>query len=203
MHYDFIEIGTADFHTEIEKANPNTRGLSVEPVLYYLNKLPPKPLVHKVLAAISDQDGWADCYYLPESMIDKHFPGQWELKGNNAINTYHPQALHHVQAAGLNPEEIFAHVRVPKFSFQTLADMYQVTSLDLLKTDTEGHDCIILRSVINCIQANKIQIEQIKFESNVLSNAGEVDSVIMSLQKLGYKLLSRGEDTILKNFTCK
>ena len=198
MHYDFIEIGTADFHTEIEKANPNTRGLSVEPVLYYLNKLPPKPLVHKVLAAISDQDGWADCYYLPESMIDKHFPGQWELKGNNAINTYHPQALHHVQAAGLNPEEIFAHVRVPKFSFQTLADMYQVTSLDLLKTDTEGHDCIIMSSYITWTQRTGYFAKEIIFETHHLTPADQITTAIQNLSSIGYTIVEHGMNTTMR-----
>ena len=30
--YDFIEIGTANFETLIEKADDNVRGLSIEPL---------------------------------------------------------------------------------------------------------------------------------------------------------------------------
>jgi len=200
MHYDFIEIGTADFHTEIEKAAATTCGLSVEPVLYYLNKLPSQPLVHKVLAAISDQDGWADCYYIPEAMIDRHFPGQWELKGNNAINAYHPQALHHVQAAGLNPAEIFAHVRVPKFSFSTLAGMYQVTSINLLKTDTEGHDCVIINNYVEWAQKTRCFAKEVIFETHHLTPADQITHTIQNLTNIGYHMVEHGMNTIMRYF---
>ena len=35
-HYDFIEVGTSDFHTLIEQADENTVGLSIEPINSYL-----------------------------------------------------------------------------------------------------------------------------------------------------------------------
>ena len=40
IDYDFIEIGTSDFQTLIEEASDEAIGLSVEPISYYLNKLP-------------------------------------------------------------------------------------------------------------------------------------------------------------------
>ena len=46
---DFLEIGTADFDTEIEKADNNTRGFSIEPLKIYLDKLPEKSLCKKSL----------------------------------------------------------------------------------------------------------------------------------------------------------
>jgi hypothetical protein len=41
MFYDYIEIGTSDFDTEIQK-NDNRTGLSIEAVKYYLEQLPEK-----------------------------------------------------------------------------------------------------------------------------------------------------------------
>jgi hypothetical protein len=35
MKYDFIEIGTSDFDTEIENCDDNKKGLSIEPVKIY------------------------------------------------------------------------------------------------------------------------------------------------------------------------
>ena len=41
-HFDFIEIGTSDFDTLIEDASESTRGISIEPIKYYLDRLPNK-----------------------------------------------------------------------------------------------------------------------------------------------------------------
>jgi hypothetical protein len=40
--YDFIEIGTSDFDTEIEKKD-NKIGISIEPIKYYLDRVTNKP----------------------------------------------------------------------------------------------------------------------------------------------------------------
>ena len=56
IHYDFIEIGTSDFHTLIESATDKTIGLSIEPIKTYLDRLPNKENVFKVQAAVSDSD---------------------------------------------------------------------------------------------------------------------------------------------------
>ena len=42
MNYNFIEIGTADFDTVIEHATDNIVGLTIEPIKYYIDKLPLK-----------------------------------------------------------------------------------------------------------------------------------------------------------------
>lgn len=49
-HYDFIEIGTSDFDTYIQdKKYINCKGLSIEPVKYYLNKLPNRKISLKLI----------------------------------------------------------------------------------------------------------------------------------------------------------
>jgi hypothetical protein len=55
--YDFVEVGTCCFDTLIEKANDNTIGLSIEHLKTYQDKLPNKPNVVKVNAAlVADED---------------------------------------------------------------------------------------------------------------------------------------------------
>ena len=46
-HYDFIEIGTSDFDTLIETSNDDTVGISIEPINYYINRLPNKKNIVK------------------------------------------------------------------------------------------------------------------------------------------------------------
>jgi len=43
MFLDFIEIGTSDFNTLIQAAGPNTRGLSIDPISLYIDRLPNRP----------------------------------------------------------------------------------------------------------------------------------------------------------------
>ena len=68
-HYDFIEIGTSDFDTLIENADNNTIGLSIEPIKFYLDRLPDKENVTKVNVAISESSGFIDIYHIEEDKI--------------------------------------------------------------------------------------------------------------------------------------
>ena len=71
-HYDFIEIGTSDFDTLIESSDDNMVGLSIEPIKYYLDRLPNKKNVKKIQLAVSDVDGDIDIYYIPDEKIKEH-----------------------------------------------------------------------------------------------------------------------------------
>ena len=54
MHVDFVEVGTCDFDTLIEKATDSTFGLSIEGIKSFLDKLPNKPNIKKINCIISD-----------------------------------------------------------------------------------------------------------------------------------------------------
>ena len=72
MHYNFIEIGTSDFDTEIQTCSNDKVGLSIDPLLMYLRNLPTKPHVLKVLGAISDEDGFVDIYFCSKEVIERY-----------------------------------------------------------------------------------------------------------------------------------
>jgi len=89
MHYTFVEIGTSDFDTMLQTCTPEDRGLSVDPIQFYLDRLPNLPNVTKVLAAVSDKDGTASVFFVPLDAIEKHGLPDW-VRGSNAINDYPP-----------------------------------------------------------------------------------------------------------------
>ena len=68
---DFLEIGTSDFDTCIEHASDTTKGISVEPIKFYIDRLPNPKNVKKVNAAISPTNSEKDSfmYYIPHETI--------------------------------------------------------------------------------------------------------------------------------------
>ena len=52
MNYDFVEIGTSYFRTELEEATEGMTGISIEAMAKYLDKLPDKPGIKKLNIAI-------------------------------------------------------------------------------------------------------------------------------------------------------
>jgi len=75
MFYDFVEIGTSDFDTLIQRADDRTIGLSVDPIKLYLDRLPQPRHCSKLAAAISDHDGETVAYYIPPERIEA---GWWD-----------------------------------------------------------------------------------------------------------------------------
>lgn len=206
--YDFIEIGTSHFDTLLQDsaaaaANSATnnataprivRGLSVDPIQYYLDCLPNVAGVTKVRAAVSDRDGSCDVHFIPEAAVDTHgLP--WWLKGCNSINGPH---LHHIQQGLLDLVQVQT---VPMVSCARLFREHHVRRVNFLKIDTEGHDCVILRSLHTYLLplAAQYRPRKIQFESNGLVPAAEVEQVVaLFTGDLDYTVTSRGFDTIME-----
>jgi len=189
MHYDFIEIGTSDFDTEIERARLYDRGISIDPILYYLNKLPNKQFVHKVLAAVSDNDDTVKSYYIPEETIQK-YNWPWWLRGCNSIKEYHETGLEYILKQKLNPEDIFVENIVNQYSVKTLFEMYQVSSINFLKIDTEGHDNIIINNYLDWAIKNNVFAKEVMFEIS-LATTQETDDTIQRFVSHGYTCIDR------------
>ena len=78
---------------------------------------------------------------------------------------------------------------------KSIIDKYNITALDLLKIDTEGHDCTILNDYLNTVE---ILPKVIQFEANVLSDPKEVAKVCARLTALKYTCIKAQEDMICK-----
>jgi FkbM family methyltransferase len=197
MFLDFIEIGTSDFDTEIQK-DDNKSGLSIEPVQYYIDKLPNKPNCQKLNIGISNINGTANVYYIPEDIIVKHNLAPW-YKGCNSINHYHPTVANDFRQLGLNIKEMVTSYTVPIKTLMTVINEQNITGIHYLKIDTEGHDTVILNQFYKDITDNIYLPHKILFESNVLSNNRDVINIINMYGNKGYELISRNsDDTILK-----
>lgn len=194
MHYDFIEIGTSDFDTEIERARLYDRGISIDPILYYLNKLPNKKFIHKVLAAVSNKDGTVKSYYIPEETIKK-YNWPWWLRGCNSINEYHKTGLEYILNQRLNPEEVFVENTVNQYSVKTLFEMYQTTSINFLKIDTEGHDNIIINNYLDWVETSKVFAKEVMFEINFTSKE-QTDNTVQRFINHGYQVVERNNQDV-------
>lgn len=201
MHYNFIEIGTSDFDTEIQTCADTDVGISVDPILFYLQRLPAKPHVMRVLAAISDTDGFVDAYHVPEDSIRAYGMPDW-VRGCNSIGAHHPTVANMLKEAGIDPATVIHKTSVPKFSMTTFLRMYNVSSCDYLKIDTEGHDTVILCNYIEAVKAGITQpAKRLCFEANSLTPAALVDGMILLLTDLGYALETRDDNVVMTHKT--
>lgn len=185
MHYNFIEIGTSDFDTLIQTCEPGTIGLSIEPLKIYLDNLPEVEGVTKLNYAISDFDGEIPVYWIdPETITELNLP-DW-VRGCNSVNKPHQTVVNLL--ADLDLSDAYRVDSCPCLTWNTLVENHEISSVDLLKIDTEGHDAIIL----NQIADSQLTVfpKKIIFEKNELSNQSLLDRSINKLRSLGYKLMT-------------
>lgn len=194
-HYDFIEIGTCNFNTLLEKAAPGSLGISVEPVKQYLDQLPEHDTVIKVNAAVTHEKNQptASVVYVPEEDIDRLEPTRGWLKGCNCINDIHPLIKKY------NLSDHTVKDVVPLLNFQDLIQKYQINSVDTIKIDTEGHDHIIMKGVILYIKSLKtgLKPKYIRFEHHPLFvNDNDILYIIMEMINEGYKVHKENNDIV-------
>jgi FkbM family methyltransferase len=192
-HYDFIEIGTSDFGALIQTAGPEKRGLSVEPLKEYLDRLPNKPGVTKVNAAVSWHSGEMTIFHIPDDVRRAHGLPSW-VKGTNKVGAPHPTVVRLLTERGL-PLSLIKETTVPVLSVEELFEDYHIASVDFLKVDTEGHDCIILSSYLDLVDSwPQFAAKRICFEANSLTPKADRDAVAARLRSMGYKVSKLGSD---------
>lgn len=181
-YYDFIEIGSADFETLLEQATDDVKGITVEPLREYLDKLPNKENVIKVQAAISDKDGVDLIYYIDESKIKEHGLPEW-TSGSNSLGKPHDYLTLFYGKEFY--ESLVETKEVKTITFKTLVSTYNVEQIKHLKIDTEGHDHIVLKGYLDVCQENpKLLAETIVCEyDKLVSNIEEMDKVLDEFKK--------------------
>lgn len=184
MILDYIEIGTSDFDTLVQ--NTDLTGLSIDPLKIYLDALPNKVNNIKINAAISDFDGFCDVYYIdPKDIESYNLPG-W-LRGCNSIQNPHPSALKVLNELGLTT--LYQKTVINTLSWDTLVRTKNIVSVEFLKIDTEGHDHIIIKSVLE--STTNILPKKITFETNTLTPENIISETISSLIDRGYEVIEK------------
>jgi hypothetical protein len=196
MHIDFLDIGTCDFDIGNGVIDNNKTYLLVEPVWHYLNNLPTAANIIKANFAISDKEDYIQIYFVKEKNIEKYNLPYW-VRGCNKINTKHPTILKLIEQCGIT-DNIFTQNTIRCITFQTLIQIYGVTSIQNLKIDTEGHDHIVFKTVADSVLNNKINIENIKLEYlPVFANTNKIDEIRFQLKNIYPNQKILGEDLYL------
>lgn len=185
MKLDFLEIGTSDFKSEIQKSNNDTYGISIEPIDFYLDSLPNFKNIIKINAAVSNKNGEIDVFFVhPDDIVKNNLPN-W-IRGCNSIGKNHPSVEKILIEKNIDLSTI-QQKKVKLIKFSDIIINYKIENIKYLKIDTEGHDTIILKDYIDyCQNFNKCISEKIQFESNILSDKNEVLLVKKLLIDLGY-----------------
>ena len=187
---DFIEIGSGDVFFE---TNPDLKGVYIEPVSEYIEKLPIDKNKLKVKAAITHEKTKEECeiYYIPSTVIRTNNLPPW-LRGCNSIDNYHAQ--HHGNLRNLVKKDV-----VPLLNFNELLEKYNIKKFKKLKIVTEGHDCVILKGLYEYLKTKDISEfpQDVHFQSNSLTPPETVSQTIKMFLQLGYRVMSRNENTHL------
>jgi len=205
MKLDFIEIGTADFETLVQKCSDTERGISVEPIKVYLDKLPNKKFVKKVNAAIVADESLKSVhvYFIHENDIINYGLGGW-LKGCNSVGKPHdfhvgyypdPSIWHKhpdrktLPKRDLLSEGIVTCLEVPCMTFKSLMLENGINYVEFIKIDTEGQDSKLLNSILDFYEESGLDLpKKIVFETNAHNNPDDIKQVCVRLSNLGYQL---------------
>ena len=194
-HLNFLEIGTSDFDTCIQGCPEDHTGISVEPLGYYLDKLPNKPNVEKVNAAIAldNIERQSVIYYVhPDDIAARGLP-DW-LRGCNSIDAFHFQHNY----LGIQP--LVRKDTIPQIPIGKLLTERNVSSIDLLKIDVEGGDCRIMEHFANYIKETDKPVsfypKKIIFEYNGLTDKAHLFQIIRRYATLGYSIGGRYGDEL-------
>lgn len=181
-----VEIGTSDFRTHAGRME----GIYIEPVKEYFDRL---PKCNKVNCAISDYEGTATVFFVDPDKIAKHSLPNW-LRGCNSIHEIHPTVSFMISDGKISPTWVKSY-DVPVRRIKSVLDEYHIQEINVLKIDTEGHDCVILNDFLDTVDTlpNTIQ-----FESNVLSDKAEIDKAVERLRLKGYNCQQVNFDMVCK-----
>jgi hypothetical protein len=183
MKYNFIEIGTSDFDTLLQTTTGEI-GLSIDPIKFYLDNLPDNPSVIKVNCAISNRNGVTDVFWIDPKDIEEYELSLY-LRGCNSI--IKPHATAEFELRERNLDFLMKQSSCDIITWKTLVNRYDIKNVELLKIDTEGHDCVIINDILD--DDTGILPRKIWFEANVLTNPKFVEKTVNRLKSFGYSVL--------------
>lgn len=191
--YDYIEIGTSDFETLVQKYNDEMIGLSIDPLQIYLDNLPDKKNNTKVNVAISNDNFKTKVYYIEPNKIYEHgLPDGF--RGCNSIEKKHPTVSKWLDETNLS--HLLLEKEIECISFQELVDRYDISEVDYLKIDTEGYDFVIIKSMLK----TNIRPKKITFEANSLYSYDDIVDIVNILQQNGYDIWYKDKENISMKF---
>jgi len=198
-HFDFIEIGTSNYHTftqavaEHPDGKPNAwkflpwdkhplrlRGIAIDMKQSYLDQLPDLPRVVKFQAAVSECGGFQNMYHVPFGDIE-HWEnvfatiGNWWAHGAMRLSCGCSALRKHKVLqkvlASIGMKHVARLSKVRTCTMEDILERFNVSSIGVLALDCEGHDCAILRGLMRiCDKTPERFPIWIWFESNGMND---------------------------------
>lgn len=210
---DYLEIGTSNFGTCIQQAellikqdpNMKVRGISIEPLVYYIQQLPKVEgtlRLNIAVVPISLNKPFGYIFYLSEPIIDQLAVNWSHLKGCSMIDNIHPSIIDAIREIPL-PGPIVQSSPVTTYPIQSILTSLVhgpgFQGINLLKIDVEGLDQGIVSDLLDYYELTLSRMELLpcvlSFETNYLSNFRE-EALMDRLRLVGYHLL---HDFIVEN----
>lgn len=180
----FIEIGSCDFDNLDSLLDQGWRGFFIEPITVYFNSLKTKVGksdrdAHFLNVAVSDKNGYNTMTYVDPKTAKE----QW-IRGISHLNNNSSNLIIKNDSNGYDLGEI-KQLNVPTVTLDTLLNLIDVKSVDMLRIDVEGHEMSILKNYSWNIKPRCIKIEH-KFVDKM--------SLLQLLVTKGYIVLDEGDD---------
>ena len=190
MKYKFVDIGCSFFDTSIDVHGLDVDGLLVEPLEAAFNLLPSSDTVKKVNVGISDKAGVGILNMSDHSIFSTEYLTKDQIK---ELEEQVRNPLLYCGSATLSNTHMYVHNLNYHFecrliTFYELCEQYDITEIDYLNIDTEGHEIVILTQVFDLLKQNKLKINhQIRFEYNDLCDSTVLDNFCKESEQYGFQ----------------
>ena len=194
-----IQIGSHVGNTTndpiFKQIDDTTKLIAVEPVPY---------LFHQLVKNYSLQYDISNIVFINKAVSD--CIGEIELtipSEQNDFSRFHPCAS---QLSSVNPYHAIGHfpnllvetIKVPTTTIDAILDEYAIHEIDLLHTDTEGHDYTILMNYSFRIKPRQVLFEH-KHMDGLFTVGKNYQELSDRLVSLGYvKMWQKEEDTLFE-----
>ncbi len=165
----FIDIGTCDFDTSIPLASAGWRGYMIEADPKYAKRMREKTSSYDVDVsnlAISDYDGDLLFVTADPSVHDQGY--DWKHGMGHVASTHHHG--NRMMEDPRNEHFIGKTIKVKCSTLDTFIQENNISKIDLLKIDVEGHEKNILQGFTWAVKPSFIKIEHFHSDKEYIQN---------------------------------
>jgi FkbM family methyltransferase len=185
----FVEIGSNCFETLLPLSKQGWKGIMVEPVQEYFDKLEHDENITYFNCAIGERNEVKDFWYVSEEDINKYNLPSWTM-GIGSFNENHAKELGRLNGIDIPTRKIKVRVRTLKEVMTEAGVGY----IDFLKIDTEGYDYKILEGI------DFSMVDTLQFEHKYMTEE-EIEAIKERLE--GYIFRIEGDNTICEKKNTK
>ena len=170
----FVEIGVCDFNTLEPLLDNGWEGYFAEPIEKYVNRLKDRGAANVHQCAISSYTGKLKMYQSKEpDIIDED--NRWQKSISHAVEQRGTKLLEMKS----NKNLLDNIIEVDCFTLQDYFKLYNISKVDFLKVDTEGHEIDIFEVYDWCIKPNFMKVEHIHVNDLILKTIFEDQGYIV------------------------